>query len=98
MLKAESNAIRQNFVLLVRELPFREVVSYLYQDGLLSEFMVLDLLNESPSNQNFELLFLLFRRGPRAYTSFLKALEKAKRQDLVWAITRFEDKFADLTI
>lgn len=98
MNKADIEAIRNNFVLLVRELPFMDVLVYLHQDGIFSEAGVVELLDEHTNQRNFALFFNLQRRGPRAFSSFINALKHSKRQDLVNALISFELRFANLTI
>jgi caspase 2 len=98
MLKAERDCIRQNFVCLVRELPCHEVLAFLYQDGVFNERMMNEILELPFSERNFALLMLLQRRGPRAFTSFVKALKQAKREDLVQTLTLFESKFSELNL
>lgn len=98
MLKAERDNIRRNFVCLVRELPCHEVLAFLYQDGIFSENMMNEILELPATERNYALLMLLQRRGPRAYTTFIKALNQAKREDLVQALSDFEKQFTYLCL
>jgi hypothetical protein len=98
MLRSERNALRSNFVLLVKEIPCQEILAYLYQDGILSEQVVSEILEEPTSKRNYALLFILQRRGPRAFQSFIQALKQCKRQDLVNALSEFENNFSKLSI
>lgn len=98
MLKCDRERIRKNFVVLISETPCSEVVSYLYQDGVFSEQVVNEILDEPFSKRNFTLLYMLQRRGPKAFPSFIEALKQAKRQDLVNALTEFEKNFSKLSI
>ena len=60
MLRSERNALRSNFVLLVKEIPCQEILAYLYQDGILSEQVVSEILEE-PTSKRIMLLFLFYR-------------------------------------
>ena len=98
MLKAERDSIRQNFVCLVRELPVHDVLAFLFQDGIFNTRMMEEILELSISDRSFALLMLLQRRGPRAFTSFIKALKHAKREDLVQTLTLFENHFSQMSL
>jgi caspase 2 len=98
MLKRDRFAIKRNFVVLVKELPCQEILAHLYQDGILSDHMVEEILEQPATNRNYFLLLLLPRRGPTAFSSFTKALRAVKRSDLANVLTDFEDDFSKLSI
>ena len=98
MLKAHREAIRSNFMLLVKETPSQEIIAILYEDNIFTASNVLELLQQPESKINFSLLFLLERRGPRAFISFVKALKRLNREDLVNSLSAFEDQFAKLKL
>ena len=98
MLRCDRDALRRNFVVLVREVPCTEVLSSLYQDGILNQQMVTEILEEPPSKRNYSLLFLLQMRGPAAFASFLNALKETKRTDLANLLTNLEDEFTKVSI
>ena len=98
MLKSERESIRRNFVSLVEELPCDKVASYLYQDGVISNNMLCEILEFQPTQRSYHLLILLQRRGPRAFQSFIRALKYANREDLAASLISFENSFSQLSI
>ena len=98
MLRCDHDALRRNFVVLVREVPCTEVLSFLYQDGILNQDMVTEILEEPPSKRNYSLLFLLQKRGPAEFTSFLNSLKQTQRADLANLLTNLEDEFTKVSI
>lgn len=83
MLKRDRALITSNFVLLTNEIPCMHVLNCLHQDEIISSSMVLEILEKPASSRNCHLLLLLERRGPNAFNSFINALKKANRHDLV---------------
>ena len=79
MLKVDRDNIRKKFVSLVREVPCEDVLPSLFEDGIISHDMVLEILEKPASERNCFLLLLLQRRGPKAFCSFVKALKRANR-------------------
>ena len=98
MLKADRNAIRCNFVLLVKEVPCLEILPHLHQDGILSAKSLEEVLEQPESERNCFLLLLIQRRGPIAFSSLVNSLKKVKRIDLVRALTSLEDKLSELSL
>ena len=75
--------IRSNYVLLVDELPTREVLGHFLVAGLFTMRDAQEILELPPSKRNGEILSLLLRRGPRAMVCLTTALLHAERYDLI---------------
>lgn len=83
MLSQHREVIRKNCVLLNAELPCRELLHILYQDGFMSNVNVMEIMERLPSERNMFFLLLIQRKGPEAFEALVRALKTARRADLV---------------
>ena len=81
--QADRDRIRKNYVVLVRELPTREVLGYFLLSGLFSMHDAEGILECTPSWRNEAILDVLKRRGPRGMVCLCQALDHAGRVDLI---------------
>lgn len=100
MLKCDRDIIRQNFVHLVKEIPCKDLVPIMFEQGIFSPQVCEEILSEPLYNQSMSFLFILMRRGPNAFNAFLKALKQVNRSDIIdkLKIDKFEESFRSLRI
>lgn len=100
MLRCDRDIIRQNFVFLCKEIPCKELVPILFEQCIFSAQVAQEILSEPLHQQNMSFLFILMRRGPKAFAAFIQALKLINRSDIIDAlnINHFEQNFSNLKI
>ena len=75
MSKEDHDKLIKNYVRLIAELPTSDIVDYLKQNHILTEDMVKRILNkETLKDRNRQLLYVLFRRGSKAFPCLMDGL------------------------
>jgi len=72
MRSTDQHLIGLNYNLLVKQIPTEQVLSHLYQVGVLTKKDCNTVLKSKKSNR--VILYLLKRRGSQAFSEFLKSL------------------------
>ena len=75
MNRRDQKTLTRNFVRLVADTPVQPVVKYLEQKRILLDEHVEDILYQNTEkNKVRQLLMILVRRGPKAFSNFVEAL------------------------
>ncbi|XP_033897871.1 caspase-2 [Acipenser ruthenus] len=83
MLKSHQEVLRRHRVSLAKQLILGELLQYLLAADILTDNMVETVMSKVGSfSQNVEFLFLLPKRGPRAFEEFCAALRETKQEHL----------------
>lgn len=90
MLERDRLALRRRSAVLCKEMVVDELlIQSLQADDILTESMAESILAEQTSHKrNWRLLFLLPKRGPRAFSSFCSALRDTEQQHLCALLTQ----------
>ncbi|XP_071149203.1 uncharacterized protein [Mytilus edulis] len=84
MQEEHRQSLKRNYVQLVKETPTDLVVDHLYQNGILTDEMREEILQNSNSySKTRQLITTLQRRGPRAFECFCTALTDEGKSSLV---------------
>ena len=75
--------IRNNYQVLSDKIPVRKLTKYMFQEGIISKGMMEDIMWCRPRDRPFEFLSTLQRRGPEAFSVFIKGQKACGSEDLV---------------
>ena len=79
----DKKKLTKNFVRLVAETPFEEVAPCLQEKRILSDEQAEDIIYQNTAkNKVRQLLMILVRRGPQAFSTFVEALRLEMFEDL----------------
>lgn len=83
MQKCHQEALKKNRVSLAKQLVLKELMEHLIEKDVITEEMM-EMIQAKPGSfsQNIELLNLLPKRGPKAFSAFCEALQETKQQHL----------------
>ncbi|XP_007425963.1 caspase-2 [Python bivittatus] len=83
MQKCHQEVLKKNRVSLAKQLVLKELMEHLIEKDVITEAMMEMIQAKSGSfSQNIELLNLLPKRGPKAFSAFCEALRETKQQHL----------------
>ncbi|XP_063150785.1 caspase-2 [Candoia aspera] len=83
MQKCHQEVLKNNRVFLAKQLVLKELMEHLIEKDIITEEMMEMIQAKSGSfSQNIELLNLLPKRGPKAFSAFCEALRETKQQHL----------------
>nr|XP_061789325.1 caspase-2-like [Nerophis lumbriciformis] len=93
MLERDRRTLRKRSAALVKQLVVDELlVQFLLEDNILTDSMAEGILAEQTSHKrSWRLLFLLPKRGPRAFSSFCSALRETEQRHLCELLSQSQD-------
>lgn len=94
MLERDRRALRKRSAILCKQLVVDELlIQSLQADDILTESMAERIMAKQTSQErSWQLLLLLPKRGPRAFTSFCSALQETEQQHLCDLLTQSQEK------
>lgn len=94
MLERDRRALRKRSAILCKQLVVDELlIQSLQADDILTESMAERIMAKPTSQErSWQLLLLLPKRGPRAFTSFCSALQETEQQHLCDLLTQSQEK------
>lgn len=79
----DKKKLTKNFVRLVAETPVETVVDYLMQSRIFDDELTENILYQNTEkNKSRQLLMILMRRIPKAFSTFVEALRRSDCNDL----------------